>query len=64
MTIENKFSLWEEVYIFESPWVISRISIDLSWLIEYLVYVPWKDEHKWYDDWQISTDITKIWFKW
>lgn len=61
--IDNEYEIWQSIFIFETPWVIRAISIDIVKKIEYLVYIPSKDENRRFEPWQITAEYNNIWFK-
>lgn len=63
MNINNRFSLGETVYIYATPIVIHKISLCQNWVISYFWYNPKANEAEWYEEWQITNNIRKIWFE-
>ena len=61
MHIDNKFELWETVYIWNQKCSVYKIWVEAYW-ISYLIWDFWKN-YEWYQDWQITKEKDLIWFK-
>ena len=61
MHIDNKFNLWETVYIWNYKSSVYKIWVEVFW-VSYLIWDFWKN-YDWYQDWQITKEKDLIGFK-
>lgn len=62
MNIKNKFKLWQTAFAYESAIVIHKVCICQNGIISYLWYSPKSNDADWYEEWQITDNVRKIWF--
>ncbi len=60
MEINNKFNIWEKVYVLEVGYSIFSIQIYKTH-IEYELW-DWTQNYYWYKEYQLSKEKSNIWF--
>lgn len=62
MKINNKYNIWDRVYVWDESYIIHYLIVYKNWDIEYNIY---NQALQYYtvSEWQISKDKSNIWFE-